>query len=232
MSELFKVAIVGGGLAGLSLALHLEKLGIDWLLIEAHEEIAPQLGASIGLAPNGMVILDQLGCLEDVERRSVACKSVKIHNGGGQLLSSFPLDPIRKIHGYDLAFTERRIILEILHDHIKGKDKIFTGQKVDRIEHVDDGVEIRTREGRTFTADIVVGADGIHSPVRGLMWKSALDDNSTVFDKNIGHGQSAHSSLQTLNPFLHPPFEISLLTLWNRRLNGIWVHFWLVRPDE
>lgn len=190
MSESFKVAIVGGGLAGLATALHLETLGIDWLLIEAHDVIAPQLGASIGLAPNGMVILDQLGCLEDVERRSVACKSVKIHNGEGQVLSSFPLDPIRKVHGYDLTFTERRIVLEIMHNHIKNKDKIFTGQKVERIEHVGDGVEIHTKQGRTFTADIVVGADGIHSPVRRQMWQAAWDDNSTAFDKKIGEGKT------------------------------------------
>lgn len=186
MSESFKVAIVGGGLSGLATALHLETLGIDWVLLEAHDVIAPQLGASIGFAPNGMAVLDQLGCLEDIEKRSVGCKSVKIHNGEGQVLSSFPLDPIRKVHGYDLCFTERRIALEILHEHIKSKDKIFTSQKVEKIEHVDGGVKLHTKEGRVFEADIVVGADGIHSPVRAQMWKAAQDDNSTAFDKEVG----------------------------------------------
>uniref|UniRef100_A0A8H7N435 FAD-binding domain-containing protein n=1 Tax=Bionectria ochroleuca TaxID=29856 RepID=A0A8H7N435_BIOOC len=51
MSDQFKVAIAGGGLAGLALAVHLETLGIDWILLEAYEEIAPELGASIGLPP-------------------------------------------------------------------------------------------------------------------------------------------------------------------------------------
>lgn len=190
----FKVAIVGGGLAGLATALHLEKLGIDWILIEAHPIIAPELGASIGLAPNGMVILDQLGCLADVEARSTACKSVRIHDGASNLLSSFPLDPIRKVHGYDLSFTERRIILEILHDHIKAKEKIFTGQKVDKIEHTEDGVKLTTREGKTFEADVVVGADGIHSPVRKQMWQAAWDDGSDVFPKNVGEGEFSSTS--------------------------------------
>ncbi|CAH0058693.1 unnamed protein product [Clonostachys solani] len=184
--EPFKVAIVGGGYTGLATALHLEILGIDWVLIEAHDVIAPQLGASVGLAPNGMAIIDQLGCLEDVEKRSTACRSAQMRNGEGKIMYSFAVDPIRQIHGYDLTFTERRIVLEVLYDHIKSKDKIFTGQKVQSIEHAKDGVEIYTQEGRTFTADLVVGADGIHSHVRGQMWKAAWNDGSTAFSKQVG----------------------------------------------
>jgi hypothetical protein len=51
---------------GLSLALMLEKNEIDFLILEAYPEIAPQIGASIGLWPNGLRVLDQLGCYEDL----------------------------------------------------------------------------------------------------------------------------------------------------------------------
>lgn len=37
-----------------------------YVLLEAYPEIAPQLGASIGLLPNGLRILDQLGCYESI----------------------------------------------------------------------------------------------------------------------------------------------------------------------
>lgn len=59
-----RILIVGGSVSGLSLAIMLEKLGIDYLILEAYPTIAPQLGASIGLLPNGLKILDQLGCYE------------------------------------------------------------------------------------------------------------------------------------------------------------------------
>lgn len=62
----FKVIIVGGSIAGLSLALMLEKNGIDFLVLEAYPDIAPQVGASIGVLPNGLRILDQLGCYETI----------------------------------------------------------------------------------------------------------------------------------------------------------------------
>lgn len=57
----FKVIITGGSIAGLTLANMLDKLGIDFVLLEAWREIAPQVGASIGLLPNGLRVLDQLG---------------------------------------------------------------------------------------------------------------------------------------------------------------------------
>lgn len=60
----FKVLIVGGGIAGLSLAIMLDKFDIDYLLLEAYGEIAPQVGASIGMIANGLRILDQLDCYE------------------------------------------------------------------------------------------------------------------------------------------------------------------------
>jgi 2-polyprenyl-6-methoxyphenol hydroxylase-like FAD-dependent oxidoreductase len=61
-----KVIIAGGSIAGLSLALMLEKNGVDFLVLEAYRDIAPQVGASIGVLPNGLRILDQLGCCEQV----------------------------------------------------------------------------------------------------------------------------------------------------------------------
>jgi monoamine oxidase len=62
----FRVLIAGGGIAGLTLVNALQHAGIDYLLFEARSKIAPQLGASIGLGPNGSRILDQLGCYDEI----------------------------------------------------------------------------------------------------------------------------------------------------------------------
>jgi 2-polyprenyl-6-methoxyphenol hydroxylase-like FAD-dependent oxidoreductase len=61
-----KVLIAGAGVAGLTLALALEKNGIDYTLLEAYPEIIAQAGAGICLLPNGLRIFDQLGCYEDL----------------------------------------------------------------------------------------------------------------------------------------------------------------------
>lgn len=62
----FKVIIVGGGVAGLTLANCLKLANIDYVLLEARGDIAPQVGASIGILPNGCRIFDQLGVYDKI----------------------------------------------------------------------------------------------------------------------------------------------------------------------
>lgn len=56
-----RVLIAGGSIAGLALANMLEQTEIDFLVLEKYDKIAPDLGASIGVFPNGFRILDQIG---------------------------------------------------------------------------------------------------------------------------------------------------------------------------
>lgn len=70
-SNHYQVAILGGGIAGLTLALILERLGISFTLWESHSTISPDIGAGIGLLPNGFRILDQLGLLDQIEKLTV-----------------------------------------------------------------------------------------------------------------------------------------------------------------
>ncbi|KAG7151417.1 FAD-dependent monooxygenase atmM like protein [Verticillium longisporum] len=62
----FRVLVAGGGIAGLTLANCLERAGVEYILLEAHDNVAPRVGASIGLLPNGSRILDQLGCYDKI----------------------------------------------------------------------------------------------------------------------------------------------------------------------
>lgn len=61
MANPFKVLIIGGGIAGLSLALMLEAYGFEYELLEKHADVAPKLGAGVVFTPNGARILDQIG---------------------------------------------------------------------------------------------------------------------------------------------------------------------------
>jgi 2-polyprenyl-6-methoxyphenol hydroxylase-like FAD-dependent oxidoreductase len=61
-----RVIIVGGSVSGLTLAHALYHSDIDFVVLEAHDQIAPQVGASIVVFPNGARILDQLGVFDDI----------------------------------------------------------------------------------------------------------------------------------------------------------------------
>lgn len=83
----FRVVIAGASIAGLSLALALERAGVDFVVLEAHPSVAPQVGASIAVLPSGARVLDQLGCYADVAGL-VSCSTDNfiIRDAGGEKL--------------------------------------------------------------------------------------------------------------------------------------------------
>ena len=82
--------------------------------------------------------------------------------------------------GYPIAFMERRALLEILHESLPDKSKIHANTGVIRVEQDESGAKVHTTEGHEYEADMVVGADGIHSKVRAEMWRMM---GQTVTDK-------------------------------------------------
>lgn len=94
----FKVIIAGGSLAGLTLALVLERAAIDYELFEKGE-IAPQLGASIGLHPQTLRVLEQLGVSEHVERLTIPLRH-RLHfdEQGSCFEDSFVTDEISQLY--------------------------------------------------------------------------------------------------------------------------------------
>lgn len=82
------VGIIGGGPAGLTLANMLEQSGISYTLFEARDDIAPPEGASLGLMPNGLRILDQIGLIDEVEEYAVAHDYWELRDGNGTLYNT------------------------------------------------------------------------------------------------------------------------------------------------
>jgi flavin-dependent dehydrogenase len=81
-----RVIIVGGSIAGLTLAHCLYHNDVDFVVLEAHNEIAPQIGASIVILPNGARILDQLGIFDDIFAMVEPLQNALIWKGNGKLI--------------------------------------------------------------------------------------------------------------------------------------------------
>ncbi|CAI7643396.1 unnamed protein product [Penicillium pancosmium] len=169
----FKVIIIGGSVAGLTLALSLSKIGIDYVVLEKRETIAPQEGASIGILPHGGRILEQLGLFGAVEKFIEPLHTAHIRFPDGYEYSTSSPSVLNDRFGLPLAFLERRKLLQILFDSQSNKSKILCGKQLTRIEDFEDSVKIHTADGSTYEGDLVVGADGVHSRVRAEMWQLA-----------------------------------------------------------
>ncbi|KAJ0161768.1 FAD-dependent urate hydroxylase [Colletotrichum tanaceti] len=175
-SKEFRVLIAGGSIAGLTLANLLERLGISYTVLEAYHEMAPQVGASIGIQPNGARILDQVGLYDDVRKLiDQPLFTMSLRDAEGNSTSEYRGigEQFRKRHGYDVVFVDRQMIIEVLWKNLKNKDRILVGKKVTRVSLEPSGVSVETADGQSYAGDILVGADGIHSNVRSEMWRLA-----------------------------------------------------------
>ncbi|KAE8335974.1 hypothetical protein BDV24DRAFT_155576 [Aspergillus arachidicola] len=151
-SKPFKVIIAGGSIAGLPLALMLEKNGIDFLSVMEMAEY-----------PVDKVIFR--------DSRGRLVRSLENFN---QLMTGR--------HGYPIVFFERRMLIQILYDKIQDKSKVPTSQRVQTVHTSRSHVTITTKEGQSYKGDIVVGADGIHSIVRRQMWEEARKTDPSWID--------------------------------------------------
>ncbi|KAF5591742.1 zeaxanthin epoxidase chloroplastic [Fusarium pseudocircinatum] len=170
------VLIAGGGISGLSLANMLEKAGIRYILLESHDEIAPQVGASIGLQSSGLRILDQLGCADELMSLvDIPLNNTYIRYPDGSVIRhhSDVQDELIKRHGYPTIFIDRQMLMKVLYNKLESKASVHPGQKVVSVLELDNGIQVTTDKGKVFEGDILVGADGIHSTVRKEMWRIA-----------------------------------------------------------
>jgi 2-polyprenyl-6-methoxyphenol hydroxylase-like FAD-dependent oxidoreductase len=172
-----KVLIVGGGIAGLTLANALEKLPlhIEYILLESKDHLAPQLGAGLALLPNGSRILDQLGLYDSLNTTPKAVMSSGLLDAYGRPLISERTDTAQLIAArmsYPFAWVERRILVQVLAAGLKRRGCIVTSKKVAAIEYSEEeGTAVLCTDGSIYYGDTIIGADGIHSKIRHEMWR-------------------------------------------------------------
>lgn len=64
-----------------------------------------------------------------------------------------------------MIFLERRMVIDVLHKHIRQKDKVLTSRRVVGFEMDEHGVSVECQDGSVHLGSILIGADGIRSTV-------------------------------------------------------------------
>ena len=170
------IAIVGGGIGGLTAALALLRRGIDVDVYEQAPELR-ELGAGVQISANGTRVLHALGLKEALEKVQVlpAGKAIRLWNTG-QSWKLFDLGlesverygfPYITIHRGDLHGVIAQAVLQAK------PGAIHLSRKCTGLTQTADHVELRFETGEPVTAKLVVGADGVHSVVRETLFGAA-----------------------------------------------------------
>lgn len=158
-----EIAIIGAGIGGLTTALALKQIGIKTTIFESASEIKA-VGAGIALAGNAMQIFDKLGVRHKIESAGHIIKSIKITDEQMHIVSTSQLEKFEKQYGvYNLAI-HRADLHKILADEI-GYDNIKLSKRLINIESTEP-YQLSFEDGSKYTADAIIGADGINSTIR------------------------------------------------------------------
>ena len=160
------VAVVGGGIGGLTAAVALLRAGLDVRVYEQARTL-PAVGAGIQLAPNCTRVLGRLGLLSAVARVAVRPTAFEFRRwDDGRVLSRTPLgDSVEAAYGAPYFHAHRGDLVALLADALPA-DRIEVGRRCAGVEPRGGRAEVVFSDGSRTVADVVVGADGIHSAVR------------------------------------------------------------------
>jgi salicylate hydroxylase len=163
------IAIIGGGIGGLAAALSLVKAGFDAHVYEQAPELR-EVGAGIVVSPNATRILDRLGLGAALAQSSV--RPLAWHErrwDDGRTLLRVPLaEAAVAAFGFPYYQCHRADVQTILARALPGR--LHLGHRLVGLEERRDHVEARFDNGAQIAADVVVGADGIHSTVRRALF--------------------------------------------------------------
>jgi FAD dependent monooxygenase len=184
----FRVIVVGAGIVGLSLSHALQLAKIDHVVLEKHSKIVSLHGAALMIFPGAARILDQFGVLKGI-RESVTPIQRQIEHWPDGSVSHEPHGLIDLGSRFEVPVItiDRQSCVTHLYDGLPDKAVIRTSARVERIEHTEDGVKVHLADGSFEEGDMVVGADGVHSLTRQLMWDYAAEHDPSAIpesDKN------------------------------------------------
>ena len=193
-----KAIIIGAGIGGLCTAIALQKSGIETVVYERAPELKA-VGAGLALWSNALHVLEALGIGDSLRKMSSFNGDGVIRSYQGQILvrnNSTSKDSPIAVHRADLMNILRQ----------QAGDVIKLGYELVHYQQDSKQVTAYFSNGDSDSADILIGADGIHSNVRAQMhpdsqpkysgytvWRSVVDfDHSLMrgkFGETWGHGQ-------------------------------------------
>jgi salicylate hydroxylase len=161
-----RIAVVGGGIGGLAAAGFLHKAGLGVTVYEQAARIA-EVGAGLVVTPNAVRLLRRLGHIERFQDRAVPLEigwEFRRWQDGSVLFSQRLGADCERLYGEQCYVAHRADLLDVLRAAVTGPG-LRLGSRCIAVRRHRDEVELAFADGSNSAADVVIGADGLHSVV-------------------------------------------------------------------
>jgi 2-polyprenyl-6-methoxyphenol hydroxylase-like FAD-dependent oxidoreductase len=166
-----KITIIGGGIAGLTTAIALNKIGLQVQIFEAAPSIKA-IGAGLVLAANAMQGFQKLGISVEIIEKGRLCPSFNIYDPKGKIITKTDSQANTEKYGADNFTIHRANLHQLLLSKINPND-LFTNKKAIKIVLNGDKTSIEFQDGTTHETDYLIVSDGINSPIRQQLMPNA-----------------------------------------------------------
>lgn len=180
-----KALIVGAGIAGSTLAYWLERYGLECTIVEK----APRFrtgGYIIDFWGAGFEVAERMQLMPEIREKGYLVDDVRVVDGEGKRLAGFATQVFSSLTGGRYLSIPRSELAAAIFRKIENKVETVFGDSVARLEQTADGVKVDFDSGTTRSFDLVIGADGLHSRVRDIVFGP-----QAAFEKYLGYKVAA-----------------------------------------
>ena len=180
-----RILISGAGVAGLTAAYWLKKYGFEPVIVEKSPHLR-EGGYMIDFWGLGFDVAEKMGILPDLKKAHYSIASLDYVDENNHRKGGMSVEKMRAAVNYRHYNLLRGNLARILYDLVKSTVEIKFDESIQSISQDQESVQVTLTDGETQPYDLLIGADGLHSNVRSLVF-----GNEEQFERYLGYYTSS-----------------------------------------